>query len=272
MEDNNIEDVEYEEIDDKTNKIRGKILYYMPGQVATILNQHFPNLKEPIAKSKITYYTKVFGYLLDDEANNKPARYTEQDIEKFKYIVELKESGMTLRQIQEYCEDVSFDENTGIQIKESNPLSIKSLATALLEEQSNQLQNFKEDLLKEIDNKLKQYLILQGKEFEKNVDQLKQDVVTTADEVITEKLEESSKNISANLDTLKSEIAEDTEKQLQDLKKSNEEKQLEITKTLEELLKTTSRIEKHKAEEQSKKENNIWNKLFKRNKSENEDK
>lgn len=43
-------------------------------------------------------------------------------------MLELQAEGMSLKQIEQYCSEVSFEDDGKVQIKESNPLSIKALA------------------------------------------------------------------------------------------------------------------------------------------------
>jgi DNA-binding transcriptional MerR regulator len=105
----------YDNESNKEKNIRGKALYFGTSQVADILN---------IPDSKVRYYTNVFDDILHIEISNKQRRYTQSDIDKMKFMIELKEEGMTIKQIQEYCQEVDFEDSKEIQIKENNPLSI----------------------------------------------------------------------------------------------------------------------------------------------------
>lgn len=180
----NIQDVDYEEIKEKdTDKvIRGKALYYSTSQVANLLG---------IPDSKVRYYSVAFDDILHIEVSNKQRRYTEKDIDKMKFLVELKNEGMTIKQIQEYCQEVDFESENGIQVKESNPLSIKTLAKALLEEQSKQLNLFKEEMKEFVSNKLDEQIL----NIKNNNDLLKEslleEVSLTIDNIIDEKLSEN---------------------------------------------------------------------------------
>ena len=120
----NIQDVDYIEVPDKT--IRGESLYYSTSQVAKILD---------LSDSKVRYYSTVFADILNIEFHNKQRRFTKADIDKLRFLTELKEEGMTIKQIQEYCQEVDFENGGEIQVKETNPLSIQTLAKALTEQQ-----------------------------------------------------------------------------------------------------------------------------------------
>lgn len=136
-----VQDVEYTDLETgNIHNLKGKVLYYSTKQVADILG-------EP--DSKIRYYSVFFDDILKIKRSNNQRQYTESDIDKLKFMVELKNDGMTLSQIKTYCQEVNFDENKPV-VKESNPLGIQAIAKALMEEQTKQLSQFKEDLKNEI--------------------------------------------------------------------------------------------------------------------------
>lgn len=182
-------DVDYDEVTEKN--IRGRALFYSTSQVATILD---------VADSKVRYYTKVFDDLLHIEISNKQRRYTDDDIEKLKFLVSLKEDGLTIKQIQEYCEEIDWDDNKGIQIKEDNPLHIQTVAKALAEEQSKLMESFKSDLLRTLkENMQNQYSMIEN--FGVNLkNEIKEEVALTVDDVISEKFEEQKCVIQNMLD------------------------------------------------------------------------
>lgn len=175
--DNNeeIKDVDFEDLTEDKN-IRGKALYYSTLQVATILGE---------SDSKIRYYSNVFGDILNIEISNKQRRYKQSDIDKLKFIIELKNEGMTLKQIKEYCEEVNFDENGAVIVKESNPLGIKALAQALMEEQTKQIELMKVDILEE----LKEFVKEQSINNEIALDRIKEEISITIDDSVSEKLD-----------------------------------------------------------------------------------
>lgn len=180
-----IRDVDFEEITEDSQKeeknIRGTALYYSTNQVATILGE---------SDSKIRYYSNVFDELLNIEISNKQRRYKQEDIDKLKFIIELKNEGMTLKQIKEYCEEVDFH-NGEISVKESNPLAIQTLAKALMEEQTKQIENLKTELFE----RLKEFIVSQNIEQSKVLENIKEEIAVTVDEVVGEKMQTSLSEI-----------------------------------------------------------------------------
>lgn len=182
--DENIKEVDFVEvnnIDAKEKQIRGNALYYSTSQVASMLG---------VSDSKVRYYSTVFDELLHIEISNKQRKYRQEDIDKLKFIIELKDDGMTLKQIKEYCEEVDFY-NGEVAIKESNPLSIQTLAKALMEEQSKQIQSLKIELFEE----LKDFILTQNNEHSKTLESIKENIVTAVDEVVSEKIDTSLNEI-----------------------------------------------------------------------------
>lgn len=180
-----IKEVGFEEITEDSQKeeknIRGTALYYSTNQVATILGE---------TDSKIRYYSNIFDELLKIEISNKQRRYKQEDIDKLKFIIELKNEGMTLKQIKEYCEEVDF-RNREIAVRESNPLHIQTLAKALMEEQAKQIENLKFELFEQ----LKEFIINQNIEQSKTLENMKEEIAITVDEVVGEKMETSLNEI-----------------------------------------------------------------------------
>lgn len=180
-----IKDVGFEEITEDSQKeeknIRGTALYYSTNQVATILGE---------TDSKIRYYSNIFDELLKIEISNKQRRYKQEDIDKLKFIIELKNEGMTLKQIKEYCEEVDFY-NGEIAVRESNPLHIQTLAKALMEEQAKQIENLKVELFEQ----LKDFILTQNNEHSKTLESIKENIVTAVDEVVSEKIDTSLNEI-----------------------------------------------------------------------------
>lgn len=175
-------------------QIRGKALYFSTSQVANILDQ---------PDSKIRYYTNVFDEILNIEISNKQRRYREQDIDKLRFLIELKQEGMTIKQIQEYCQQVDFENSKDIQIKETNPLSIKSMAKALLEEQAELISNMQENIIKqqqEMIENLNNMLI-------KRDEELKVSISITVDDVISEKMNEFNTTLNEKFDSIQKEVA-----------------------------------------------------------------
>lgn len=182
--DENIKEVNFVEVDNidaKEKQIRGNALYYSTSQVASMLG---------VSDSKVRYYSTVFDELLHIEISNKQRKYRQEDIDKLKFIIKLKDDGMALKQIKEYCEEVDFH-NGEVTIKESNPLSIQTLAKALMEEQSKQIQSLKIELFEE----LKDFILTQNNEHSKTLESIKENIVTAVDEVVSEKIDTSLNEI-----------------------------------------------------------------------------
>ena len=200
------QDVEYTE----EQTIRGEVLYYSTGQVAKILD---------IPDSKVRYYTTAFDDILHIEIINKQRKFTKADIDKMKFILELKNEGMSIKQIQEYCQEVDFDSENGIQIKESNPLSIQTLAKALLEEQERQLNIFKDDMSLKIQSIMDNVVEMNIQNNEK----LKEDIVTTVDEVVSDRLDNKLDELKSYIDKRELEYKQQDEERMDMLKRSMEE-------------------------------------------------
>lgn len=191
-------DITEEETSATTEKhIRGTGLYFSTSQVAARLD---------IPDSKVRYYTKFFDDILNVEYINKQRRYTEEDIKKLQFLVELKCEGMTMQQIKNYCEEVDFDTEKGIKVKESNPLTLQAISKALLEEQSRQfeeqfkrMESLKEDMLKtiyiQVSNQLEQMQVSN----EQMKEQLIENVTTTVDEILNEKLQAQEDRLVSKL-------------------------------------------------------------------------
>lgn len=176
---NIIQDVDFVETKEQKN-IRGSALYYSTGQVAQILG---------IPDSTVRYYQKVFEPILNVEIINTQRKYTQADIDKLKFIVDLKNDGMTVKQILEYCDQVDFDTENGIQIRESNPLSIQTLAKALLEEQKKEFTQLKEELFNRVDSKISEVLDRQLFHQDKLKELLLEEISISVDDVIADKFE-----------------------------------------------------------------------------------
>jgi Predicted transcriptional regulators len=189
------------------NTKRGDILYYSISQVANLLGEE---------DRSIRYYTNVFDNILKIEISNKEFTYTNNDIDKLEFLINLKNKGMTIKEIQKYCEALPLNLEELVDIKENNSLSIKEIITTivglenkelnilkenlsnkirqdnelhmkkidnLISEQNNQLEFFKKDMLEEI----KQYI---DYKFDKNYEannNLYNQLLQKIDDLISEK-------------------------------------------------------------------------------------
>lgn len=141
----NNQDMNIEEVETTTHRKRGNILYYSINQVANLLGEDDSNVR---------YYTNVFDNILKIEISNKEFRYTSKDIDKLEFLINLKNKGMTIKEIQNYCEALPLNIEELVEIKENNDWSIQKIVNIVEEEQSKQFKLLKEDLLSEI----KQYI------------------------------------------------------------------------------------------------------------------
>ncbi|AAK81387.1 DNA-binding transcriptional MerR regulator [Clostridium acetobutylicum] len=195
--------MEVEEVDVVSGRKRGEILYYTISQVATLLEQE---------EGTILYFTNVFDGILNIKISDKELTYTDKDIDKLEFLINLKNKGLTIKEIEKYCEGVSFDSekvatSTGAssisfdeisetvskaqneqfdslkeyldnKIKENNEVLCKEIVGAIKEEQQKQIKELKEDILGEINTKLG----------EDNNNSLGDELYSKIDQILTEKL------------------------------------------------------------------------------------
>jgi DNA-binding transcriptional MerR regulator len=210
----------YENKDGQDKNIRGKALYFGTSQVADMLG---------ISDSRVRYYTNVFRDILHIEISNKQRRYTQADIDKMKFMIELKEDGMTLKQIQEYCQEVDFQDSKEIQIKENNPLGIQAIAKALLEQQAILISEMKQDIIDTVISEINKSLNSQNDQFNEMKDNLSKEVAITVEDTVQRQMLESSKEIK---DQIQNDLADVGNKIVEENKKmANDFKYI----TLEEL-------------------------------------
>jgi hypothetical protein len=123
--------------------------------------------------------------------------FKEADIEKLRYIQKLlREDNLTINQVKQYCseEDMSLIES---KFKDSEPIMIQSIATAISLEVANYLDGFKESLNKQIAEEIQNSLIQQQMDLKIFQSELK--------ESIEEKI---SKEIQSNMESIKGQINE----------------------------------------------------------------
>jgi DNA-binding transcriptional MerR regulator len=272
-------DVEYknanrnEDIENSQSKeriINGKPLFYTTTQVADLVG---------VEPSTIRFWSKRFADLLDVQISNKNKQYKESDIEKLKFIKKLtKEDRLTLQQVEEYCSSKGFDlDNIESSILDTtNPLAIQAFMAALTTEIDKKQNAFGEKLLNQIDNMMKQFLVIQAEQLENSNKQLKIEISSDVNEVVTEKLEENSKEVSNKIEEVKTSINESTEK-TNKIQEENKKMIEEVAFTVNEIKETNNRLKefldnpelKEKLTKSVKKENNSWiSKLAKKFKNE----
>ncbi|ADL53952.1 helix-turn-helix domain-containing protein [Clostridium cellulovorans] len=124
------------------NKKRGEILYYSINQVADLLNESIDNIK---------YYTNIFDDLLKISIVDKELHFTNNDVDNLEFLIKLKNRGMTLKEIQDYCSELPLSDAEA-ETTESNLLSVEELINLIKEEQKIQLKDFKDQLISDIQN------------------------------------------------------------------------------------------------------------------------
>ncbi len=177
------------------NKKRGDILYYSVSQVATLLDQE---------DSSIKYYTNVFDNILKIEIADKELRYTNRDVDKLEFLINLKNKGMTIKEVQKYCEELPLDIEDLVEIKETNSISIKEIMTTIVSSENEKIDNLKEYLTNKIaeSNELSVQQIVTSEN--EKIDNLK--------EYLTNKIDESNELSVQQIVKL---ISEEQNKQLQ---------------------------------------------------------
>lgn len=201
-------DMVYDNNDNKEKVIRGKALYFGTSQVADMLN---------ISASKTRYYTDVFDDILHIEISNKQRRYTQVDVDKMKFMIELKEDGMTIKQIQEYCQEVDFENSQEIQIKENNPLGIQAIAKALLEQQAILIAEMKRDIIDTVVDEVNRSLSEQNNKFNIMKNTLNSDIAITVEDTVNSKLGNFMENIQQELSLTKEANQKQLESQSQQM-------------------------------------------------------
>ncbi|MBK1812704.1 MerR family transcriptional regulator [Clostridium sp. YIM B02505] len=168
------------------NKKRGEILYYSIDQVADLLNEDIGNIK---------YYTNIFDDILKIEIVHKELRYTNNDVDKLELLIKLKNRGMTLKEIEDYYSKLPLDD-TEVRYSESNLISVEDLVDSIKREQQIQLDNFKTEFIKDIQNT--NSLILQNITSSiidaqtKSLNEFKQNLQTEIEEYLDSKFEKFS--------------------------------------------------------------------------------
>lgn len=189
-------DVKYEDVDDEesfdesnSRLIKGSDnIRYSATQVAEMYN---------IPVSKVRYYMKCFEEILDLEFSNKMRRFTAASLKKFDYLIKLKDDGMTVQQILDYCENDDVFTEESLKTPD-NPLTVEMLAKAISIQVEDLIKNFKSEIVSEVAYQMMQFNSI-----------LREDIVTTVDEVMTEKLQ----HIEEYSDEIKDKICEIEKKQ-----------------------------------------------------------
>lgn len=166
------------------NKKRGNILNYSISQVATLLDEE---------DSSIRYYTNVFDNILKIEISDKELRYTNKDIDKLEFLINLKNKGMTIKEVQNYCEELPFNIEDLVDVKENNSVSVKERIATIVELENEQIYNLKEHLDNKIDESnelsVQKLVKLMGEEQNKQLKLLRDNILKEIKEYINYKFD-----------------------------------------------------------------------------------
>lgn len=170
------------------NKKRGDILSYSISQVAALLGEEDSNIR---------YYTNIFDNILKIEISDKELRYTNKDIDKLEFLINLKNKGMTIKEVQNYCEELPLDIEDLIEVKENNSISAKEIISTIVELEDKQIDNLKEHLNNKIDESnefcIQKLLEVIEKKQNSHLDSFKDQIVNEIKEYIDCKLDMESK-------------------------------------------------------------------------------
>lgn len=214
--DQDIIEVKFEEVNNENNKDKempiSELTYYTTRQVAQIID-------EP--DSTVRYWSKTFNEHLEITYSNKNRAFTKQDISRLLQIKNLKEKGMTLKQIDEYFLQNGFEtEDGGLDPK--NPLAIETFMATLTEEMNTKMKNFQKAITKEIMATMletqEKMLLAQENTYEK----FKEQIALTIDEAITDKLNEFKGDLRASVDELGDNVSNKVEDSLKTASISSE--------------------------------------------------
>lgn len=183
-------------------KKRSGILYYSISQVAALLGE---------SDSKIRYYTNIFDNLLKIQVSNKELIYTDKDIDKLEFLIRLKNKGLTIKEIQSYCEELPLDDNDIS--KETNTLSVSDLISLISQSQINEISKLRSELFNYIDQTkqdltkdIKNYICTELSEQNKRSQAINDDMFSNVQDFIKDKLEYESSKMQENLSTLSKDI------------------------------------------------------------------
>lgn len=138
-EDNNMK---IEQGDIVNSRKRGEILHYTISQVANLLEQE---------ESSILYFTNVFDDILNIKISDKELIYTDKDIDKLEFLINLKNKGLTIKEIQKYCEELSLDNDEIVVPRENTSVSVSDIFETVSKSQAEQFEKLKEFFSNKID-------------------------------------------------------------------------------------------------------------------------
>lgn len=257
-----------------TTNERGEISYFSITQVADLLKED---------DSKIRYYTNIFNDILQIEIEDKQLKYKNTDINKLEFLINLKNKGMTIKEIQQYCKEISLSDEDIQEINKKNILSIDDLIGTIVDAENknfdklnNQVtEKIKEDNLKSNEemrttieseqNKFIEKLEKANKEYAEDIKkslieeqkkcidefktQLRNDFREINREVLNELAEEMKKENYSVMQAFKDELKKDIKGYIQDEFKNNKD---ELNGVKDEVINRAEEIIVAKIEEQEK--------------------
>ena len=133
--------------------------------------------------STVRHYMTAFSEILGLEYNNKMRKFTKASLNKFEFILKLREDGLTIQQIKAYCEinDIFYEE---VLIPNNKPLALDLFTESIKLEIQAQLEMFRSNIQRDIRNELK---LMVEAQYKVNED-LKQEIYISLDNMIDKKL------------------------------------------------------------------------------------
>lgn len=130
-------DVEFQELDDS--------IYYTAVQVAEILGETDSTIRSWCKDSAL-------GEVLNIKKVNGRNKFTKNDIEKLRFVKELRDRNYSISQTREYISRQGFkygEYDSGL-VDPRDPLGFEALSIKLAQKQNEELQQFKRDILFEM--------------------------------------------------------------------------------------------------------------------------
>ena len=104
------------------------------------------SIRTGLKESTVRYYCKYFDELLDVKVGLRN-EYTETTINNLLFIKKLTEEGLTLKQIKQYCSENGFDNNDRTKLDTQNPLEVKVVMKAIVEEFNDRIDSINDNVL-----------------------------------------------------------------------------------------------------------------------------
>lgn len=209
-------------VDDKK-----ELLNYSISQVAVLLG---------VQESEIRYFTNTFDNILKVEILDKQLIYTEKTIDKLEFLIKLKEKGMTIKEIQQYCREIFMNDEGEMEFKKRTLMSVSDLIEEIIESQNdssnklqlelkNQLQETINDSIKKIKDEILEDITKTIENLKKDIieeqsiqlNQMKNDVLLSIKEIISDNNAEITKGIIESNVTAFKDISESNVNTLKDI-------------------------------------------------------